>query len=104
AFTGRDVLVKQKEQGLTRRLVGLEAEGRRVPRHDMTVESNGRVVGRVTSGAFGPSLEKAVAMAYVESGSATPGTALEVAAGATRIAVRVVKRPFYTRGSRRQAT
>jgi glycine cleavage system aminomethyltransferase T len=42
-----------------------------------------------------------VAMAYLESGVSALGTALEVVAGASRIPVRVVKRPFYTRGSRR---
>ena len=100
-FAGRDVLVRQKEQGVPRKLVGLEAEGRRVPRHGMAVESGGRAVGQVTSGAFSPSLEKAIAMAYVEPSLAALGTALEVAAGSTRIPVRVVKRPFYTRGSHR---
>ena len=100
-FNGRAVLARQKEQGLTRRLVGLVAEGRRVPRHGMVVESGGRAVGVVTSGTFGPSLEQAIAMAYVEIGSSTPGTRLEVVAGPSRIATHVVKRPFYTRGSRR---
>ena len=100
-FIGRDTLVRQKEQGTARKLVGLEAEGRRVPRHDMAVEAGGRTVGKVTSGAFGPSLERAIAMAYVEPGSSALGTTLEVVAGSGRIPVRVVKRPFYTRGSRR---
>jgi len=100
-FIGRENLVRQKEQGAARKLVGLEAEGRRVPRHDMAVESGGRVVGKVTSGAFGPSLERAIAMAYVEPGVSALGTSLEVVAGAGRIPVRVVKRPFYTHGSRR---
>jgi aminomethyltransferase len=101
AFAGRDVLVRQKEQGLARKLVGIEAEGRRVPRHGMAVESGERAVGRVTSGTFSPSLERAIAMAYVESGLSALGTQLEVVAGASRIVTRVVKRPFYTRGSRR---
>jgi glycine cleavage system T protein (aminomethyltransferase) len=100
-FSGRGMLVKQKEQGLTRKLVGLEAEGRRVPRHGMTVESGGRAVGRITSGTFSPSLERAIAMAYVESGVSALGTALEVVTGPSRIVTHVVKRPFYTRGSRR---
>jgi aminomethyltransferase len=100
-FIGREVLVRQKEQGTAKKLVGLEAEGRRVPRHDMVVESGGRAVGKVTSGAFGPSLERAVAMAYVEPGVSALGTTLEVVAGAGRIPARVVRRPFYTRGSRR---
>ncbi len=100
-FAGREALMRQKEQGTARRLVGLEAEGRRVPRHGMAVESGGREVGRVTSGAFSPSLERAIAMAYVETGVSSLGTVLEVAAGSSRIPTRVVKRPFYTRGSRR---
>jgi aminomethyltransferase len=101
AFAGRDVLIRQRDEGLARRLVGVEAEGRRVPRHDMSVESGGRSVGRVTSGAFSPSLERAIAMAYVESGLAAPGTPLEVVAGATRIPAHIVKRPFYRQGSHR---
>jgi aminomethyltransferase len=55
----------------------------------------------VTSGAYGPSLERAIAMGYVESALAPLGTKLEVAAGASHIPVSVVKRPFYTRGSHR---
>ena len=100
-FVGKDTLLAQKGAGLSRKLVGLEAEGRRVPRHDMAVESGGRAVGRVTSGGFSPSLERPIAMAYVEAPLAKLGTALEVVAGATRIPARVVKRPFYDHGSRK---
>lgn len=100
-FVGKSALIEQKEKGLRRKLVGLEAEGRRVPRHGMAVESGGRSIGVVTSGAFAPSLEKAIAMAYVEPGAGALGTALEVTAGSTRIPARVVKRPFYTQGSHR---
>jgi aminomethyltransferase len=101
AFEGREVLVRQKELGLERKLVGLEAEGRRVPRHGMAVEAGGKPAGRVTSGTFSPSLEKAIGMAYVATEHAAIGTALEVVAGATRIPARVVKRPFWTHGSHR---
>ena len=100
-FVGKATLERQKAEGLGRKLVGLEADGRRVPRHGMAVEANGRPVGVVTSGTFGPSLEKAIAMAYVESGSGALGSAVEVVAGTTRIPARVVKRPFYTQGSHR---
>jgi aminomethyltransferase len=100
-FTGKEALLRQKQGGLARKLVGLEAEGRRVPRHGMSVEVNGRTIGQVTSGAFSPSLERAIAMAYVESDSSALGTRLEVVAGTTRIPAKVVKRPFYTQGSHR---
>jgi len=100
-FLGKHALVEEKERGPTRTLVGLEAEGRRVPRHDGAVEHQGTVVGRVTSGTFAPSLERAIAMAYVSRAASALGTSLEVVSGTTRIPVRVVRRPFYTQGSHR---
>ena len=100
-FVGKAALERHKREGLSQKLVGLEAEGRRVPRHGMAVEAAGLGIGTVTSGTFGPSLEKAIAMAYVDVGSSAVGTGVEVVAGATRIPARVVKRPFYTRGSHR---
>ena len=100
-FVGRDALVRQKEQGLKRRLAGFELEGRRVPRHDMAIEAGARGVGRVTSGTFSPSLERPIGMGYVESASAQTGAALEIRAGEARLSARVVPRPFYKGGSRR---
>jgi aminomethyltransferase len=100
-FLGREVLVRQKAEGLERKLVGFTLEGRRVPRHDMVIERQGRVVGKVTSGTFSPSLEKPIGMGYVESGCAALDTTLEICAGETRLPARVVTRPFYTRGSHR---
>jgi glycine cleavage system T protein (aminomethyltransferase) len=100
-FVGKAALERHKREGLSRKLVGLEAEGRRVPRHGMSVEAGGREIGTVTSGTFAPSLEKAIAMAYVDVGSSALGTAVQVVAGTTRIPAQVVKRPFYTQGSHR---
>jgi aminomethyltransferase len=101
AFNGREALLRQKEAGLVRKLVGFELDGRRVARHDMTIESGGRVVGRVTSGTFSPSLERPIGMGYVESALDRAGGTLEVLAGGTRLNVRIAPRPFWTRGSRR---
>lgn len=100
-FVGRGTLLAQKEKGLARKLVGLEAEGRRVPRHDMAIEVDGRPIGKVTSGGFAPSLERPIAMAYVDAARSKLGEKLEVVAGSTRIPAKVVKRPFYEHGSRR---
>lgn len=100
-FNGRATLQRQKEQGLKRRLVGIQLDGRRVPRHGMTLHAGGREVGVVTSGTFSPSLERPIGMGYVETGLTAPGTALEVMAGSTALPARVVTRPFYTRGSHR---
>jgi len=100
-FHGRDVMVKQKADGLTRRLVGFQLEGRRVPRHDMRILSGGRAVGAVTSGTYSPSLERPLGMGYVETALAANGTALDIEAGSTTLAARVTARPFYTRGTHR---
>jgi glycine cleavage system T protein (aminomethyltransferase) len=98
-FIGREAMLREKERGLARKLVGLVGEGRRVPRHGMTLEVDGRVVGQVTSGAHSPSLDRPIAMGYVETAYAKLDTSLDVVTGSTRLPVRVVKRPFYTRGS-----
>jgi len=100
-FIGRDVLAKQHEQGLARRLVGFDLEGRRVPRHDMAIASDGRTVGRVTSGTFSPTLQRPIGLGYVESKLAQRGTALQIRAGETVLAAKVVARPFYPHGSRK---
>ena len=100
-FAGRDTLLKQKEQGLARKLVGFELDGRRMPRHDMPIEANGRVIGKVTSGTYSPSLERPIGMGYVEKDFAAVGTPLEIAAGPSRLPARVVARPFWTLGSHR---
>lgn len=100
-FHGRDVLVRQKAEGTKRRLVGFELEGRRVPRHGMPIEREGRAIGAVTSGTFAPSLQKPIGMGYVESASSALDTRIEICAGEARLPGRVVRRPFYTRGSRR---
>ena len=100
-FNGRAVLAAQKEHGPSRKLVAFELDGRRMPRHDMPIEAGGRVVGRVTSGSFGPSIHKPIGMGYVETAFATPGGALDIVAGSSKLPARIVKLPFYKRGSRK---
>ena len=100
-FIGRNVFMKQHELGLARKLVGFDLEGRRVPRHDMEIASDGRGVGRVTSGTFSPTLQRPIGMGYVETKLAARGTAFQIRAGETELAAKVVARPFYTHGSRK---
>jgi aminomethyltransferase len=97
SFIGREALLKQKEQGLTRRLVGLEMQGRHIARHDYDIQVEGTSVGIVTSGTFGPALEKAIALAYVPSHLAHPGQILDVMIRGKACPATVVKRPFYRR-------
>jgi aminomethyltransferase len=94
-------MLRQKAEGLKRRLVGFQLDGRRVPRHDMRILSGGRPVGAVTSGTYSPSLERPLGMGYVETALAANGTVLDIEAGTSTLAARVTARPFYTRGTHR---
>jgi aminomethyltransferase len=94
-FIGQDALQKIDADGPARRLVGLVLEGRRAARQDMTVQRSGRDVGFVTSGCLSPTLEKSIAMAYVDSAESDTGTTVEVLAGQKAIAAEIVDLPFY---------
>lgn len=94
-FIGLDVLQKTKNEGLKRKLVGLEIEGRIPARHGYDVMSGGKKIGFITSGTFSPTLQKAIATAYVETPFAKNGTSLVVNARGRDIVARVVPTPFY---------
>jgi aminomethyltransferase len=101
-FIGRDALVRQKEHGLTRRLVGLVLQEKGFPRPGYTLRSQGAEVGVACSGTVSPSLGKGIAMAYVPVELADPGTPLEVDLRGKPAQAVVVSLPFYTKGSLRR--
>ncbi|HWB52807.1 MAG TPA: glycine cleavage T C-terminal barrel domain-containing protein, partial [Tepidisphaeraceae bacterium] len=84
-------------KGPARKLVGLELEGRRIARQDSPVLRDGKPVGQVTSGTFGPTLQKSIAMAYVDTNDSTVGTAVSVDLKGTPIPAKIVPLPFYKR-------
>jgi aminomethyltransferase len=96
-FIGAEALRAINEKGPARMLVGLELEGKRIARQGMPVLSDGKTVGEVTSGTFGPTLQKSIAMAYVDANLSAEGTALAVDLKGTDNSARVVKLPFYKR-------
>lgn len=96
-FIGRPVLERQSAEGVKRRLVGLELQGRAIARHGYPVLHNGAVVGEVTSGSWAPSLGKAIALALVPSELARLGSELAVEIRGRSEPATVVKRPFYRR-------
>jgi aminomethyltransferase len=92
-FIGREAIERVRAAGLRRRLVGLEVlEG--VARHGHPVVADGRSIGVVTSGSYAPSVDRAIALAYVESGYATSGTDVGVEVRGRVRPARVVKTPF----------
>lgn len=94
-FIGRGVLAAQKANGVERKLVGLQMAGRHIARHGYPVMFEGKPVGEVTSGTYAPTLERAIALAYVPSNLAKPGQALEVEIRGKTYPAVVVKKPFY---------
>lgn len=94
-FIGRSVLAAQKQDGVTRRLVGLQLEGRNIARHDYPILYQGTTVGKVTSGTLSPTLGYPIAMAYVPAPLAKLGQVLEVYIRGKTYPATVVKRPFY---------
>jgi aminomethyltransferase len=97
-FVGRDVLEKQKDAGVTRKLVGFEMIERGIARHGYQVVRDGRLVGVVTSGTQTPYLKKAIGMAYVPVDVSRPGDEIEVDVRGRALKARVVPMPFYKRG------
>ena len=95
-FVGRDVIAAAKQQGPARRIVGLEVTGG-VARQGHEVTKDGAVVGQVTSGTFGPTVQKNIALAYVPTALTKVGTDLAVRIRDHDIPAKVVKTPFYKR-------
>jgi aminomethyltransferase len=96
-FIGAPALRQVAEAGPKRKLVGLELDGRRIARQGAPVVLDGRPVGEVTSGTFSPTLQKSIAMAYVDAGLAAEGAGFDVDLKGTTNPAKVVKLPFYKR-------
>ena len=96
-FVGRSALIEQRSAGVPRRLVGLELPGRRIARAGSDVGDGHRSLGRVTSGTWSPFLERSIAMALLETGSAEVGRDVEVQVRDHHEPARVRALPFHRR-------
>lgn len=96
-FLGRDALAKQKESGVTRRLVGFETTERGIARDGQEVIIGGQRVGKVTSGSPAPYLKKNIGMAYVPADAAMDGQEIQIDVRGKLVGARIVKTPFYKR-------
>lgn len=96
-FPGADIILAQLQEGVTRKRVGLQPQSRAPVRAGTELLSlTGQLVGRVTSGGFGPSVERPVAMGYVTTGYDGVGTDLQAMVRSKPLPVQVVKLPFVT--------
>jgi glycine cleavage system T protein (aminomethyltransferase) len=100
-FVGREMLVRQKEQGLTKRLVGFTSGERAFPRHGYPVFYEGEASGIVHSGTLSPSLNIPIGTCYlpIEGAKRGEGTPLEIEIRGKRVPATVARLPFYKKGS-----
>jgi len=97
AFIGREVIVKQKTDGVRRKLVGLELLQPGIARGDYQLLKNGSNVGQVTSGTMSPTLGKAIALGYVSSEQSGLDNVIDVEIRSRRVPTKIVPIPFYRR-------
>jgi aminomethyltransferase len=95
-FTNSENLKKQKEEGVSKKLVGFEMTERGIPRHDYEiVDADGNNIGIVTSGTQSPSMGIAIGMGYVKTEFSAVGSDIFIVIRDKKIAAKVVKLPFY---------
>jgi aminomethyltransferase len=94
-FTSREIFEKQKQQGVTRKLIGFEMIDKGIPRHHYEIkDAAGKKIGFVTSGTQSPSLQKAIGMGYVEVPNASLDSEIYIAVRDKALKAKVVKFPF----------
>lgn len=96
-FIGKAVLKQQKEQGVERKLVGLEMIDKGIPRTGYKVFAGDREIGEVTTGTQSPTLKKNIGFALLAKDFAELGTEVEVEVRNKRLKAKVVSTPFYKR-------
>jgi aminomethyltransferase len=94
-FVSKEVFAKQKEEGITRKLVGFEMQEKAIPRHDYeVVDAEGNVIGKVTSGTMSPMKKIGVGLAYVAKPHFKLGSDIFIRIRNKDIPAKVVKLPF----------
>ena len=94
-FIGRDAILKVSSEGPRRKLVGFEMVDRAVSRHGYRILRDGREIGVVTSGSYGPSVDRFIGVGYVGADSSAIGTEIQVEVRGAPHAARIVRTPFY---------
>jgi aminomethyltransferase len=95
-FPGADRVLSEIAQGPSRRRIGLRLEGKAPAREGAEIlDSEGRILGRVTSGGFGPNVGAPIAMGYVAGAKPAPGASFDLAVRGKKLAARVAEMPFH---------
>jgi aminomethyltransferase len=94
-FTARDILEKQKKEGVQRKLAGFEMIDKGIPRHNYEItDANGQAIGYVTSGTQSPVLNKAIGLGYVSKDFSEPDSVIYIKVRDKLVQAKVVKLPF----------
>lgn len=99
-FIGRDALLKQKLEGVKKKLVGFEMVERGIARNGHAIAKEGKVIGIVTTGMFSPTLQKNIGLGFVPPEFATIGTEFDVVIRGNALKASVIKTPFYANRAR----
>jgi aminomethyltransferase len=94
-FIGKAALQAQKDAGLTKKLVGFEMVERGIPRGGYELAKDGQVIGWVTTGTFGPTVQKNIGKGYVPAALAELGSEFDVVIRGKAVKAKVVETPFY---------
>ncbi|PKM79727.1 MAG: glycine cleavage system protein T [Firmicutes bacterium HGW-Firmicutes-14] len=94
-FIGKDALVKQEQEGLSRKVIGFEMVGRGIPRSEYPIIKNGVKIGWVTSGSYAPSLNKNIGLGIVKAEYTALDTEFEIDIRGKGVTAKVIKTPFY---------
>ncbi len=100
-FIGQNALLKQKLEGPKQAAVGFEMVERGLAREHYPIQINGQEVGHVTSGMFGPTVEKYLGMALLPAEHAVIGSEIDIMIRDKPVKARLIKRPFYIPAYRR---
>ncbi|MGE5629964.1 MAG: glycine cleavage system aminomethyltransferase GcvT [Caulobacteraceae bacterium] len=96
-FIGKEALVKQKEEGLKRKIIGFEMVEPGIPRHGYDVLSGGKRIGFVTTGYNSPTLKKSIGLAMVDIEYTELGTPIEIQIRKNVVKAKVISRKFYNK-------
>lgn len=100
-FIGKDALVKQKEEGLKRKVVGFEMKENGIPRQGYEVKVEDKVIGVVTTGYNSPTLKKNIGYALIDAEYAALGTPIDIQVRKKTLKAEVVSKKFYTRSAKK---
>ena len=93
-FVGKDKIVKVKNKGIEKKLVGFKLIGRGIPRHGYDINKGEKKVGRVTSGSYSPTLDENIGLGYLDVEEAEIGSKIEIMIRNRKVEAEVVKTPF----------